>query len=87
MVANFPFQTPSAITGERLHDVRRVVAAPVLAWLCTALLVVRYLVQRHYRQRFYDYVQEQRFRLLIKLSTLERNLKKQEKILEIQSQY
>jgi hypothetical protein len=49
--------------------------------------MLRYIVQRNYRQRFQEYVEEQRFRLLMKLSTLERTLKKQEKLLEIQSLY
>ena len=86
-VSLYPSESPAAMVSERLRGVLSIVGAPVLAWLCTTLLFLRYIVQNQYRKRFDEYVQEQRFRLLIKLSNLERSLKKQEKILEIQSQY
>ena len=80
-------QSPAALVAERLSSVVTVIGAPVIAWVVSSLLLLRYIVQRNYRQRFNEYVDEQRFRLLMNLSTLERTLTKQEKLLEIQSQY
>jgi|NorSeaMetagenome_1021524.scaffolds.fasta_scaffold142950_1 hypothetical protein len=80
-------QSPAALVADRLSSVVKVMGAPVIAWVVASLLLLRYIVQLNYRQRFNEYVDEQRFRLLMNLSTLERTLTKQEKLLAIQSQY
>jgi hypothetical protein len=79
--------SPAALVTERLLSVVKVVGAPIIAWVVASLLLLRYIVQHNYRLRFNEYVDEQRFRLLMNLSTLERTLTKQEKLLAIQSQY
>eukprot|EP00802_Teleaulax_amphioxeia_P001173 Tamp_01174.p1 GENE.Tamp_01174~~Tamp_01174.p1 ORF type:complete len:589 (-),score=105.48 Tamp_01174:2135-3901(-) len=79
--------SPAALVADRLSSVVKVMGAPVIAWVVASLLLLRYIVQLNYRQRFNEYVDEQRFRLLMNLSTLERTLTKQEKLLAIQSQY
>ena len=84
-IALYASSTPASLVTDRLSEVVAVLGAPVIAWLVSALVFLRFLVQHQYRRRFEEYVGEQRFRLLMKLSTLERSLKKQEKILEIQS--
>ncbi len=79
--------SPAALVAERLLSVLKVLGAPIIAWVVASLLLLRYIVQHNYRLRFNEYVDEQRFRLLMNLSTLERTLTKQEKLLAIQSQY
>ena len=80
-------QTPGKLVSQQMQEVLVVMGAPIMAWLVAALILLRWIVQRKYRQRFQEYVEEQRFRLLTKLSTLQRTLTKQEKLLEIQRQY
>jgi hypothetical protein len=82
--ASLPAQTPARIVSTRTRPVVAVLGQPIFAWVLAALLFLRLVVQRNYRHRFQEYVEEQRFRLLLKLTMLDRTLKKQDKLLDIQ---
>lgn len=61
-----------------------VVALPVFPWALFFLAAVASLVQRHYRRKFAEHVDETRYRLRVQLAGLERTITRLDKMLALQ---